>query len=538
MPTAAFTIAFDLSAKTLSLQDTTDYAGQSLTIADYRGTIRASLLTAAGSTVFYDNLGDTGAPDVVPNTSRYNTTTINLPADADGNILGGKYTVTYGLSNIALDTYFQQVNDYVYQNPAVTVCLQTTVDCDASQITSKDVTDYGPYVLSITRVHKLYAPPASGLGTFTGTLASLTVNGIYTTTWTAELVSTVTYANPDGSTTVSTFSGVKEFQVECDSDLCTILCCLDNIKKTYDRLVCVNPTQAANFRATIYDPVNENAIYFMMAQGCGNTTKAATYRTAIESISGCGKDCGCGTTDTPIPVIPSSNVGSITVVDSPDVSIAVTSNTSGNTTTYHVQVSATLQNIINNSYNSIVVTDTPDELTITPTGTNPITYTVSFTGTIPDEENHVEVLIGLSRSTSSSPPYATIFSKQFVIETGTGNFNPHASWSWVFAGNNSGNTGTSLATIQINDFLNDNLNLFTAQCNIMKLQTPFAVWTPTIATSFEVVVNYFEEDATKLYLSFIDKQSGAVLTLTQLFSFLPVVPSNLATIFIKLTLFA
>lgn len=518
MATVSFKITFNEVSKTLSLQDTTDYAGQGLTIAHCTGTITASILTSAGSTTFYSNLTP---PDVVPATSRFSVHTIALPLDANGNVLSGQYTVGYSVLNTDAPLAFNfQLNTYIYQSPTATVCIEVTVDCGDSQVTSTDVTNYGSNVSVISRVHTLYPPPATGLSPYTGTLASLTVNGIYTKTWTSEVVSTVTYVNPDTTTTIKTFTGVKEFEVVCDTDLCKILCCLDNIKKTYDGLVCKNPTAAANFRQNIYDPVNENAIYFMLAQTCGDATKASCFYDKILEISGCGADCGCGSSSVPIPVIPNSNVNNITVVDSPDASIAVTHTTTGNTTTYHVQVSSAYQTIITNSYNTIVAAGTL--ISVTPSGTNPKTYTVAFTGSIPAVENHIEVLLKLSYS--GGTPNA-VLTPTYLIYTGA-KFQAQGSNVWTV------NTSqVQLATVHLTNFLTTpTYTNFTASTNLMRQDGSLSLG---LAETIGVRVAYIETNGTGLYLTFYSPLTGANLTIFDLFASV-----NFADIYFKLSIYA
>lgn len=137
LTTISYNVAFanHLSTKKFIFTDTTDYAGQGVTIANVKFTIKVTAPTG----VIYNNLGNFGAPDIVPNTNRNNTTTILVP-------------LLSGLPEVGLYTFQVSVNDtintagltktftYNFASPSVT--LSQDVNCIAGLLTSTDSTNY------------------------------------------------------------------------------------------------------------------------------------------------------------------------------------------------------------------------------------------------------------------------------------------------------------------------------------------------------------------------------------------------------------
>jgi hypothetical protein len=388
--TFSITAVFDETATPpqLRITDTTDYAGQGVPdLTDLADKLKVTLLAADGTHVVYNNVTP-GTYDIPLASTRDNQIPIYLPLDSNGDILQGTYTVQLQFWDTTTPSEIQaQDFEYLFQCPCPKVKIEATVNCAKSQVTSEDVTDYGLYVTTLSRVHKVYPPPVLELSPYVSSGATITVTGIYTQTWTSEVTSTITYTYPDGHVTIIEVSGVKEFEVVCDDDGCKILCCLGNLNKTYNRLLAKNTTAAIEMWESTIAPAIKDIQLYMLAKQCGDETKAAMYLASIMAVTGCDGKCNdCGQTDKPSYVTPVENTNNITVVDSPDLSIAVTNDVVGDTTTYHVQISDAIQTLLASMYNTTVSTDTPDYLEVVATGSNPKNYAVNYVGSNPPDD--------------------------------------------------------------------------------------------------------------------------------------------------------
>lgn len=512
MPTFSSSARFNLVSNLLVITDTTDFAGQGLTISQFDFKITVSAVTSTGNLVVYTP--PSGASyDIHPNTSRLNIHAISLPLDSDGKALDGVYTVSIAVfqSGVQNDSY-AYTNVYTFTNPCVTMDLQSTIDCAASTILSEDVTDYGVSAISITRLHRVFPPPVLALSPYTNALAALTVTGIYSTTWTQEVISDILYRNADGSYTSIQYTGIREFEVVCDDDMCKILCCLNNLKSTYDRLVCKNPTAAMQMKEDRIDAILLDATMFMLSKDCGNATKAALYLQQVMDASGCTTDCsGCnGLDDAPVFITPSSSSSATTyVVDSPDVSVAVTSTVVGSTTTYHVQVSSAIQTLIATFYNTTVSTSTPSYLTVVTTGTNPKNYAVNFTGSIPTAYNRVHLKILIAETSAGSGAAAITLT---VIDALTGKFKVA---SGIVGTLNGAGAAVQLAFFTITNFLTTPTTPYIAHADLMGY---YGGTNPTFANTLGLEVHWFHLTTDQLVLRFYDTNAGVAIAWKDVFT--------------------
>lgn len=507
MATYTFSTLFNLAAGTIVINDTTNYPGQGLVASASHVKIAVSLAASTGNITVYNPPAGNNY-DIQPSVSTANIHTITMPKDATGKFLEGQYSVTVlyyqtlapGVD--ALVTYIPVI--YNFTNPCVTMDLQSTIDCGASTIVSTDATVYGSNVSSITRVHKVYAPPILGLSPFVNALASLTVTGIYTTTWTQSVVSSVVYLNADGSHTSITFTGIREFGVVCDDDMCKILCCLTNLKNTYDRLACKNPTAALQMKEEKIDRILTDALFYKLARDCGNSTKAALYLQQVLDDSGCTDDCtGCAGSGTPVYITPTAaSVSNSYNVISPDNSISVvTAPTGGTTTTFYISVSPQLQTLINNFYNVTVSTSTPAYITIVPSGTNPKNYAVNFTGTLPTVIDQVHVLLRLQLLTVSTMQVVVA-----EIGTRTAKFkDPSLSWTYLIG---TANNTNDPAILTISSFLSVNTR-YIVHSQLMRVKQ---VFNPMAASILQVETAWFDDTLDSFVLRFINTATATPLS--------------------------
>lgn len=362
---------FDNVNTLITVEDLTDYigAGINFNFTQVDGYIRITLNSSTGTSVIYDNFGGS-VPDIDYNNSPISTSTINLPVDANGYAVQGTYTIEYNINAFLISspnppTYnLTKGFSYLLQQDQPVACLAADVNCSASTITSYDTTVYGTYA-SVSRVHTLYPPPATGYVNIVGTQATLSSGSpIVDKTWTQEVQSTVTYTYPSGLIFIIYVEGVREIPVVCDFGMNKIFCCLKKVFDRYNKLQTKNITAADAMYEDTVKPMLEAMVMYNAALDAGNPTSAAFYYDLTIQVSGCGEDCGC-TGSAPQVVNPSAGATNIVVVVSPDNSLSVTPIVIGNTTTYEVQVSSTIQNALNALKNTAITTNTPSSLTVT-----------------------------------------------------------------------------------------------------------------------------------------------------------------------------
>ncbi len=439
------------------VQDTTDYAGQgvpldgSYTIAGY---VKVELTSATGTAVLYNNIGGS-SPDINPNVSDTNSTTIPLAQDTNGNIAPGTYTftyyvtITYGV--VDYDVTLTQTYDYDMTLPVV--CLTASINCASSIIMSFDETVYGAYVTSLSRTHNLYPPAALNLPVITGTVAALQAGpNIYDDTWSQSLDTFATYTFPDGLIVVLRIQGSREFKVTCDIGLGRIYCCLEKLQKRYERELTRNPSNAATTYQDTMKPTQEAMLFYKSALDCGNSNGAAYWYDQIIQRSGCGEDCGCSS-DGPQQIYPlTATVGQF-LVDSPDNSISVVPETVGNVTTFHVQVSSAIQTLISNMFNTTVTTGTPSDIQIVQTGSIPNrNYEINYIGSSSSAINICSKQFMIDPTTAASSPYLG-FTQSDILNVGSA-INVVGSQT-VVLGTTSPNASTDPAVFLIDSILVD-----------------------------------------------------------------------------------
>ena len=437
----------------IQVSDTTDYASQGIPLDGswtVSGYLRIYFTGASGTRLLYDNIGG-ASPDINPVNNLQNTTTIALVQDSDGNIAQGTYTFTYyveandgGSTREAATGNFT----YDYDNDLPVACLTVSINCVSSMVTSFDETDYGVYATTVSRTHTLYPPPASPMSSVTGTTATLIAGpNIYDKTWTQAISSDVTYNFPDGLIAILQVQGSREFDVVCDLGLSKIWCCLDKMWKRYDKWSKTNPVKAEDYRVETVDPTNEAVLAYKSALDAGSTNGATYWYNEVIARSGCGEDCGC-TADGPQQIYPIvASVGQF-VVDSPDNSILVVPEVVGSVTTYHIQVSAALQQVIANMFTTTVSTTTPSYIDIIQTGTTPTrNYEVNFIPTaITGASNLCVKVFVIDPSASATPDYLA-FTKTDVVNQGTKITNVGSQT--VLLGNTVPNQNTDVALFYI-----------------------------------------------------------------------------------------
>lgn len=501
------------------VEDTTDYAGQGVPLDGtwpIGGRISIYLTSASGVSTVYDNLAGVNA-DIDPNAGLTNTIPISLPLDTDGNIKQGTYTVNYVMTGQDVDGNEINVSvtyNYDYDMDLPEVCLTVSINCVSSIVTSYDETNYGAYATTTARVHTLYPPPASPMAVVTGTTSVLNAGpNIYDTTWTQKVVTTVTYTFPDGLLAVLELTGSREFGVTCDIGLGKIFCCLDKLEKRYDSALTQNPVRAKEMYQDTIKPTQEAMLFYKSALDAGDSTRAAYWYAQIIARSGCGEDCGCSS-DGPQQIYPAfASVGQF-VVDSPDNSIAVIPEVNGTITTFHIQVSAAIQNLITNLFSTTVSTGTPSYLTITPSGSGSNrNYNIDFVPTaIIGAANACVKRFVIDTSTIDGINYLG-FTQDDIVNQGAKITN--VGLQTVRLGVNVPNQASDVAVFSIMGVLVTGSDPFQASANIIRTNDAL-VYTNT--KNLEVEVFWIDTTTGTIYLRIYNPQTGQPYTLGDLSS--------------------
>jgi hypothetical protein len=186
------------TTKQIWVDDNINYVGLGWDIADAVG-----VLTITGPAgVIYENT-DFNNPDIFPNISRRNQIQINLPLDPQGgytNPVKGNYTVKLTARNTVTLAEHQVLLTYSYAFDPITITADISSGPYTGTLRSEDTTDYGFYIFSLVREHRIKYPtqlipvPAD----IVSTDALVVVTPIYTNEWTIIISTEVEYHEPDG----------------------------------------------------------------------------------------------------------------------------------------------------------------------------------------------------------------------------------------------------------------------------------------------------------------------------------------------------
>lgn len=345
---------FDLTAspKAFIIEDLTDYVSQGVAEADANG-----ILTMVGpdGTTFYQNLLYT-SPDIDVDVSRFNSTTINIPTLADGSVEPGTYTLTYSVqddndSTVVVDT---KTFDFCYISPEVSVSL--VADCIAPTLTSDDTTNYIVETITptIVRTHTLRFPLSTGEADLVSTSKVIQTQNFFTETHQNLISSALTYDYGNGICIEDLVTGSNELDVQCDSQLCDLYCCLKSLYKRWQEARCVNSIEAEKLKERF---VQAEAIRNLIkdALGCNVGDDVSGYVSKVLELGDCEPGCGCEDGEpSPVYGLSTGSTTAITVVDA-GTGIVVTPNILGDTTTYTVEIDPAVMALINAATNVAVL---------------------------------------------------------------------------------------------------------------------------------------------------------------------------------------
>lgn len=235
-----------------------------------------------------------------PNTVTINNS-IGLPYNSNLEVVQGEYTIDYKIqaTDDNGDTFIlesQNEYNYLFDDPKPNV--DVTVNCGVGTFTVEDKTQTTVDNVSPTttsREIKVTYPSDANQSATTTSNPTLVLTSFYTNTQQVDLSLTLNYefTNYDVQTKVTYHDDVE---VNCDSNLCSVYCCL---KKLYDRMKyaeCKNRTDFEYIRRD-YERANYLAELIKNAESCAKNADINGYLEDLKKITNCNGDCGCnGTT--------------------------------------------------------------------------------------------------------------------------------------------------------------------------------------------------------------------------------------------------
>jgi len=209
-------------------------------------------------------------------------------------------------------TYYSSLKSYIFCNTLPKPKLMVTVDCLRAQITVQDKTNWlAGYGISNHDITVQYPRDASGTPVASPVSTdqySLVVGpDIYSGGYTVSVSSDVSYTQNDELIVVGTISGFKNFDVQCDVDLC---CLADCVTKLHEAYLAGQRTGATNNAILFQQLFNFQIFYtrYRMAIDCMDVAVAGAILQQMKDFlktSGvdCDCDCGCGEADSAPRVI-------------------------------------------------------------------------------------------------------------------------------------------------------------------------------------------------------------------------------------------
>ncbi len=344
MATISFSTTFNLTAPTalFNLFDTTNYVAQGIDPDAVTGSFQ---ITSPSGEVIYDNLSNYNSAtlaDIIRADSTENQIPIQIPTDLEQ----GAYSIYYKIWVDGIDETFNvtEVFNFIYASPTVEIAGSVQVYTPSPLLTEYDNTVYivNSVTPTIDRTATITYPPVmvnNVLSTPTatvGTTATTSSSTFYSPTQvTMSVVSDLEYSfTGTGSytsfTVLDTVSDAIQFDIDATS-YCSLYCGLHN----YFLRVTANP-QDANLKDT-FSYMMGLVTLIQLAQNCGNTTAITTLVAEIEAVGNFTEECDCSGEVTQVVGL-GSLVNAYNVLGANSY-ITVTPVTSGNTTTFTIQLS-------------------------------------------------------------------------------------------------------------------------------------------------------------------------------------------------------
>jgi hypothetical protein len=402
-----YKVTFDLTAspKTFIFEDLTDYVSQSVLEADVTGILSC---TGPDGTVFYSN-PNYAVPDIDVDVSRINSTTINIPLLASGLVEPGIYLFQYSVQDSSDSTIVSLEKSFEYCYASPTVTLEMSADCIIPRLTSDDTTNYVVEMITptITRVHTIQFPLGSGEADLVSLNKKIETGLFYTQTNQSEVVSSLLYDYGGGVFIQDSVSGTTELDVQCDSSLCDLYCCLYSLYKRWQEALCVNSIMAEALQEKF---VQAQAIRNLIKDSieCGKGENISGLTAKVLALGDCEPGCGCADGE-PVPVFglggSSDGDGNNLYIVSPGTGIVVSDSVAGDTTTYTVAIDPAILALINAATNVAVLAGTGGITVDTNIVSGQTQYTVNNTSVVP---GMISLVYSIVKQTGNVPSLNTV----------------------------------------------------------------------------------------------------------------------------------
>lgn len=397
-----FVLGTSGSTPTFTLEDITPYSGEGISTSNVKG-----IITVVGpdGSAFYQNL-DFNSPDIQPASSTTKSG-INLPT-VGGKVVPGNYTATYTIQvsgGVQAGTYVK-TKSFTYGFVAPVISISITANCLSATLTSVDSTSYSVQAIvpTITRTHTVnYQDPITVPQTSDSTQQILiTSPNFWTGRYTTDITSVLSYSFPNNWYITVTINGNKFFDVNCDTNLCSISCGVKALNQRYINATTNNPELAEELLC-VMNRVSFLMNLFNILITCGYGDDANTVLGLIKTEGNFTDDC-CGSGERQIvPITSSSGGSSIVYAVTAGNGISVTTTTGTGSVSWAVAMQASLLNKLNAITNATVVAGS-DKITVSSntSGYN-VTYTIDLGATIPSPPNTMAFEAKINSATAIQP---------------------------------------------------------------------------------------------------------------------------------------
>ena len=506
MATISFDAEFNLklSPKQFFFKDTSDYAGQGINPNNITGSFKVTF----GGNVIYNNLANYQSgtlADIILSSSNTNATIIQLPLNPDGTVPQGLYTVYYQVWDSGSSTMSSvtETFNFIYASPSVEVAGSVQVYTPSPLLTLTDNTVYivNSVTPTLNRVATITYPPIlinNVLTTptpTTGTTAVTTSTTFYTPTQvTMSVVSNLTYTFSNFQV-VDKVSGEIPFQIDATS-FCKLYCGLLQMQINAQN----NPQNSQLQDDCAY--AGFLVVLIMLAQNCGKTDDISSLITQIENLGSFDTDCGCGCGSSVQQVIGLGSLVNAYNVLSANSYITVTPVTSGNTTTFTIQLADSLVAQINAILGATLVAG--DNIVLTSTTVNQnTTWTINAdSATVTSNNGSIAVIAATASHTTnydlSLVEYNTTKITDTTLQAGSGRSGDNALFT---TGLQPSAAGTYLCLFDADLYLDS------AQ-QIVGVYYPYKVGTPASNINVGASVGHADWDSSSSGVTGIKKISS------------------------------
>ena len=313
---------FDNCSNKLILEDlpTINWTSGNITLLDLdvNVDVRISFKVFFNGSTIYSGNTDIVVDSIISTSSTSNPFTLNLQTNSAGEILNGTYEIETTFSYIRTssnpaDIPISKSLKLEYEQPEL--CVNVEVDCGAELFKIEETSGGYEYkgIVPSTEERLITLTPPSDIteSPQTSSTKTLFTNEFYTNTNQVDVSVDLEWDLNDEFYLKDCLSYHKDVSVKCDETLCSLLCCVENLRIKTFRAKTKNRGSYADLLSKL-SAANSLITLFQTASKCTNTSVDKNEIVAeIEHLTGCScSNCGCdgngkstkvkGTTTVPI----------------------------------------------------------------------------------------------------------------------------------------------------------------------------------------------------------------------------------------------